>query len=119
MSGLRIVPFWDAHVEDAAGLLAARHARHHETEPLLPAEVDFRAQIEGEWSADGASGVFASRGDVAVGYLFGRPQATGWFTVGIGGHAVEGDAQGARDLYGAAAGARVAARDTPHPADIP
>jgi GNAT superfamily N-acetyltransferase len=119
MSGLRIVPFADAHVDTAAKLLAARHARHREAEPLLPAEVDFRAQIEGEWSADGASGVFASRGDEAVGYLFGRPQKTGWFTIGIGGHIVEGDAEVARDLYAAAAGAWVDAGHMTHAAFIP
>src|SRR4051812_45177325 len=101
MSGLRIVPFSDAHLDDAATLLAARHGRHREAQPLLPADVDFRGQIESEWSVDGASGVFASRGGTPVGYLFGRPQSLGWFTAGIGGHAVEGDAELARDLYAA------------------
>ena len=78
-------------------------------EPLLPADLDFRAQIESEWGENGATGVFASRGGEAVGYLFGRPQAIGWFTVGIGGHALRGDAEQARDLYAAAASAWVEA----------
>ena len=41
-----IRPFTDADVDTAAELLAERHARHREAEPLLPSDVDFRAQIE-------------------------------------------------------------------------
>ena len=59
MAGLEIVPFSDAHLDDAAALLAARHARHREAEPLLPEDVDFRAEVEREWRQEGASGVFA------------------------------------------------------------
>jgi ribosomal protein S18 acetylase RimI-like enzyme len=119
MSGLRIVPFSDEHLDAAAELLAARHARHRQAEPLLPVDVDFRAQIESEWGIDGASGVFASHGAEAVGYLFGRPQSLGWFTVGIGGHAVDGDAEVARDLYAAAAGPWFDAGHAIHVAFIP
>lgn len=93
-----IVAFSDEHVDAAAEMLAARHARHRDAEPLLPAEVDFRAQVEREWSAEGASGVFSEHG-----YLFGRPDGFGWMVAGIGGHAVAGDAEHARDLYAAAA----------------
>src|SRR6266480_3785218 len=96
---LDIVEFTEEHLDPAAELLAERHARHRLAEPLLPADVDFRAQIESEWRVDGASGVFASRGGEAVGYLLGRPQTFGWFTVGIGGHGLRGDAEQARDLY--------------------
>src|SRR5579884_3218702 len=84
---MEIVPFTDAHVDAAAELLA---------------EVDFHAQVESEWSADGASGVFSPHG-----YLIGSPQKKGgatWMWIGIGGHAVAGDAELARDLYAAAAG---------------
>jgi GNAT superfamily N-acetyltransferase len=98
---MKIVPFTDAHLDDAAEMLAARHARHRAVEPLLPADVDFRAEVEKEWSADGASGVFSPRG-----YLIGSPQQKGhasWMWMGIAGHAVEGDAEHARDLYAAAA----------------
>jgi predicted N-acetyltransferase YhbS len=94
---MEIVPFTDAHVDAAAEMLAERHERHRAVEPLLPADVDFRAQVESEWTAEGASGVFSEQG-----YLFGRP-ASGWFIVGIGGHAVAGEAEHARDLYAAAA----------------
>src|SRR5438067_7409143 len=92
--------FTDADFEHAAELLAERHERHRAAEPLLPAEVDFRGQVEKEWSADGASGVASEDG-----YLFGSPGAYDTFYVGIGGHALRGDAERLRDLYAAAAGA--------------
>ena len=101
---MKIEPFTDANLDAAAEMLAARHARHREAEPLLPADVDFRAQIESEWQVEGASGVISGEG-----YLFGRPDKLGWFTVGIGGHALSGDAEHARDLFAAAAGAWVEA----------
>ena len=104
---LDVVPFTDDHLDAAAALLAARHARHREAEPLLPVVADFRAEIEREWRADGASGVFASRGGEPVAYLVARPLPYGgggtWMVAGIAGHAVEGDAEAARDVYAAAA----------------
>src|SRR5207247_2427880 len=95
--------FTDGDVDAAAELLAERHARHRKAEPLLPADVDFRAQIESEWNVDGASGVISPDG-----YLFARPLPYGhggltWMVAGIGGHAVSGDAEHARDLYTKAA----------------
>jgi ribosomal protein S18 acetylase RimI-like enzyme len=97
--------FTDSDVGTAAEMLAERHARHLEAEPLLPAEVDFRAQIESEWQVDGASGVISP-----TGYLFARPLPYGhgdltWMVAGIGGHAVSGDPEHVRDLYTAAASA--------------
>ena len=105
MSTLEIQPFTDEHLDAAAELLAERHARHREAEPLLPADVDFRVQIEREWRTEGASGAFASRGGEPVGYLVGFPNPPFGLRVGIGGHAVRGDAEAARDLYAAAAAA--------------
>jgi GNAT superfamily N-acetyltransferase len=105
MSTLEIQPFKDEHLDAAAELLAERHARHREAEPLLPADVDFRGQIEGEWRTEGASGAFASRSGEPVGYLVGFPNPPFGLRVGIGGHAVRGDAEAARDLYAAAAAA--------------
>jgi ribosomal protein S18 acetylase RimI-like enzyme len=94
--------FTDSDVGTAAEMLAERHARHLEAEPLLPADVDFRAQIESEWGVEGASGVISPRG-----YIFARPmpylKGLTWMLAGIGGHAVSGDAEHARDLYAAAA----------------
>jgi GNAT superfamily N-acetyltransferase len=101
MSRLEVVPFSDAHLDDAAALLAARHARHREAEPLLPELSDPRAAVEQEWRREGASGVFS--GD---GYLIGAPstyRGVTWVRVEIGGHAIEGDPERVRDLYAAAA----------------
>jgi GNAT superfamily N-acetyltransferase len=98
---MQIVPFTDAHVDAAAEMLAARHARHRASEALLPAEVDFRAEVAKEWSQDGASGVFSPGG-----YLIGAPRQAGgatWLWAGIAGHAVTGEAEHARDLYATAA----------------
>src|SRR3954469_24317542 len=100
-----IRPFTDADVDAAADMLAQRHSRHREKEPLLPADVDFRAQIESEWGAEGASGVISGSG-----YLFARPLPYGgsgltWMLAGIGGHVVLGDPEDARDLYAAAGAA--------------
>ena len=126
MSGLRIVPFSDAHFDDAAALLEARHARHREAEPLLPADVDFRAQVEGEWQVEGASGVFATRGAEPAGYLFARPMPYGrsptpyaQMVTGVAGHAVAGDRELARDLYAAAAGPWVDAGHLRHMVFVP
>jgi GNAT superfamily N-acetyltransferase len=101
VAGHEIVPFSDAHLDDAAALLAARHARHREAEPLLPAEVDFRAEVEQEWHKENASGVFA--GD---GYLIGAPSELAgiwWLRVELAGQAIESDRERMRDLYAAAA----------------
>jgi len=101
MAPLEVVPFADEHLEDAAALLAARHARHREAEPLLPALADPLAAVEQEWRADGASGVFAPGA-----YLIAAPltfRELTWLRVGIAGQAIEGDRERARDLYAAAA----------------
>jgi GNAT superfamily N-acetyltransferase len=101
MSRLEIVPFADKHVADAAALLAARHARHREAEPLLPELEDPVAAIETEWQTDGASGVFSRHG-----YVIAAPTTVRditWMRVGIAGQAIEGDREAMRDLYAAAA----------------
>jgi GNAT superfamily N-acetyltransferase len=98
-----IRPFTDADVDAAAEMLAERHSRHREKEPLLPADVDFRAQIESEWHVEGASGVISENG-----YLFARPlpyiEGLTWMVSGIGGHVTRGEPEDARDFYAAAAG---------------
>jgi ribosomal protein S18 acetylase RimI-like enzyme len=119
MSSLEIQPFGDEHLDVAAELLAERHARHRAAEPLLPADVDFRGQIEGEWRTDGASGVFATRGGEPAGYLIGSPNPKFGIRVGVGGHAVHGDPEIARDLYAAVAGAWLDAGYPHHEAFIP
>jgi GNAT superfamily N-acetyltransferase len=123
VEGLEIRPFSDDDVDDAASLLALRHDRHRETEPLLPADVDFVEEIRGEWRSDGASGVFASRGGTPVGYLFGRPRPYGdfatWVVVGIAGLAIADEPELVRDLYTAAAAEWVAAGQTRHGVFVP
>ena len=113
--------FRDDDLDAAAEMLAERHSRHREAEPLLPAEVDFRSQVESEWKVDGASGVISS-----AGYLFARPLPYGhggggltWMVAGIGGHAVTGDAEHARDLYAAAAGSWAEAGHQRHAVFVP
>jgi predicted N-acetyltransferase YhbS len=109
-----ILPFADEHLDGAARLLAARHARHRETEQLLPDDVDFRAEIEKE--RDELGGVVAVAGDEVVGYLLGRRRED---KVGphvwsyVAGHAVD-DPELVRDLYAAAAGGWVEAGLTRH-----
>jgi GNAT superfamily N-acetyltransferase len=107
MAGLEIVPFTDAHLDDAAALLAARHERHREVEPLLPELPEPREAVEREWRAEGANGVFAGCGSEPVGYLVAAPFAIGsaapWMRANIAGQAIEGDREAMRDLYATAA----------------
>ena len=117
MARLEVVPFSDEHLDDAAGLLAARHARHREAEPLLPDNVDIHAELEREWRHEGASGVFA--GD---GYLIAAPQrfpTLTWMRVGVAGQAIEGDRERMRDLYAAAAQRWVDDGHTKHAVFVP
>src|SRR3954464_4976648 len=45
VKAIEIRPFADEHMDAAAALLAERHARHRQAESLLPADVDFRAEV--------------------------------------------------------------------------
>ena len=117
MSRLEIVPFADKHVADAAALLAARHARHREAEPLLPELEDPLAAVEAEWSQEGASGVFSRHG-----YLIAAPMAilnVTWMRAGVAGQAIEGDREAMRDLYAAAAQRWVDEGHTQHAVFVP
>jgi GNAT superfamily N-acetyltransferase len=118
MARPEVVPFADEHLDAAAELLAARHARHREAEPLLPELEDPRAAIEREWRKEGASGVFAGSGYVIATpvEIFGGPT---WMRVEIAGHAVEGDPETVRDLYAAAAGRWVDEGLTMHAVFVP
>jgi ribosomal protein S18 acetylase RimI-like enzyme len=107
---LEIEPFSDDHLEDAARLLAGRHARHREAEPLLSARFEDPSAAGGElaraWRAEGASGAVALRGGRLAGYLIAARRDDGiWgenVWVEVAGHAVE-EAEDARELYAAAA----------------
>jgi GNAT superfamily N-acetyltransferase len=119
---MTIRPFTDSDLDGAAALLAERHQRHQEVEPLLPTARDFRAQVEHDWGREGASGAVVLTDDEIVGYLFGAPReeavwgANVW--VEFAGHAVQ-DAEVARDLYAAAAEVWVAEGRTRHYALVP
>lgn len=94
-------PFSDDDLDTAAGFLAARHARHREAEPRLPADFDFRAEVEALWRQPGASGAVSESG-----FLIGAPrESPTWgpnVWVELAGHAVA-DSEAARDLYALAA----------------
>ena len=110
MSGLLLRPFEGGDLVAAGQLLAARHATHRRTQPLLDARYEdpatAQAQVEQAWASEGASGAVAERDGRAVGYLLGAPKPSpAWgpnVWVEAAGHAVE-DPEVARDLYGLAA----------------
>lgn len=110
-------PFSDDDLDAAAAFLAARHARHREAEPLLPAEVDFRAEVEALWQRPGASGAITESG-----FLVGVPRddpvwgPNVW--VELAGHAVS-EPEAARDLYALAAQRWVDEGNTRHYAVVP
>jgi len=104
------VPFAEEHLDGAAEVLAARHGRHREAEPLLsPSYVDpvaAREQLATAYGAKDASGSVAVAGSRVVGYLLGAPKSgSAWGAnvwVESAGHAVE-EPEVARALYAVAA----------------
>ena len=121
MSGLDLRPFGDEHLDGAATLLAERHERHRQAEPLLPELADPRAALEQEWRAEGASGAVALDGDEIVGYVVGHPRSdpVGTHVMSfIAGHASR-EPELVRDLYAAASAAWVDAGLTRHFVYVP
>ena len=74
---LEISPFMPEHLDDAAALLAARHAADRLAEPDLPAKFEqataTREAIRPALEEKGARGVAAYNGSRMVGYLIGLP----------------------------------------------
>jgi ribosomal protein S18 acetylase RimI-like enzyme len=108
---LEVVPFSDEHLDDAGRLLAARHTRQREAEPLLPERfedpVQARFEVEAAWRREGTSGAAAIGDGLLVGYLFGAAREGKYWGennvwVELAGHAVE-EPEDLRDLYGVAA----------------
>jgi GNAT superfamily N-acetyltransferase len=101
MPSVEIHPFSDDFRVDAARLLAERHARERESEPLLPEIDDFEPHVpRGE-------GAVATRGDDVVGYVVGTVRAYGnagerWAFVDLGGCAAS-DPDAVPDLFAALA----------------
>jgi ribosomal protein S18 acetylase RimI-like enzyme len=122
MPKLEIQPFSDAHLDAAAALLAERHARHREAEPLLLETIDFREEIAGLLERERASGAVALRDGRVVGFLLGtRRDDDAWgpnVWVEAAGHAVE-EAEDVRDLYAGIAEDWVEQGRTGHYAIVP
>jgi ribosomal protein S18 acetylase RimI-like enzyme len=124
-----LIPFTDAHLDDAAALLAARHQRDRAHEPGLSPRFatleGARAAVRAVWQEVDARGVVALRGASVVGYLIGAPETaeiwgrSSW--VRLGGHAIAADADADlyRDLYAALAPAWTALGCFAHFAMIP
>jgi GNAT superfamily N-acetyltransferase len=124
MRGPRFEPFAERHLDDAAELLARRHARHLDHEPLLRSEPDFRAEVEEAWKDDGASGSVVFDDSRLRGYLVASPRSftnTGltWLVSGFAGLALEDDTELVRDLYAHAAGRWVEDGHTRHGVYVP
>lgn len=115
-----IEPLTASHLDAAAALLAARHARHRAAEPVL-GEADAATAVRA--ALDGAApGAVAVRNGRVVGYLAGsvRENAS-WGThawVERAGHAVE-DAEVMRDLYAFAAPGWIEAGARLHLVQVP
>ena len=122
MPGLEIQPFAEEHLGPAAELLAERHRRHRDAEPLLTEPADYRAEVEALWGGDEASGAVAQRDGRVVGYLLGiRKDDRVWgqnVWVDPAGHAAD-EAEDLRDLYAAAAARWVDDGQTRHYAVAP
>jgi len=122
MPALEIQPFSDEHLEGAAALLEERHDRQRAVEPGLPANVDYRAEIEALWAMDERSGAAATRDGELVGYLLGAHRdVESWGSniwVEYAGHAVR-EPEIIRDLYAAAAEEWVARGRDAHYALVP
>ena len=125
MPRLALRPFAPDDVDDAAELLARRHARHRGVEPSLPAayeRVEVARDEVAELLAAGATGALATRNGTAVGFMLGRHRdepawgANVW--IEPAGHAVD-EAEAVRDLYALAAARWVEEGRNAHYAVVP
>jgi GNAT superfamily N-acetyltransferase len=125
MPRIEVLPLEDDQLDAAAALLAERHRRHREAEPLLPKLDDLRAQLERDLEQEGAAGVVGIRGDDVVSYLVGRIEPDSRLgdlraIVDFAGcAAAEGESETVRDLYAALAARWSAAGANRHLALIP
>ena len=126
MARIEIKPFAEEHLDAAAHLLADRHRRQRQVEPLLPDRFEdpavARGEIEAAWRADGGSGLAALDGRRMRGYLVAAPRddrtwgSNMW--IELAGHAAQ-DAEVVRDLYAAAAQGWVDRGRTSHHVLVP
>jgi ribosomal protein S18 acetylase RimI-like enzyme len=113
---MRIERFADQNVEAAAALLEERHRRHREAEPLLPADVDYSAEVQTLWQKDGASGSFTEDGYLLATRLDESWGPNAW--IELAGHAVRRP-ELVRDLYADAAARWVEEGRTRHYVYVP
>jgi GNAT superfamily N-acetyltransferase len=127
MSRLELRPFAEEDVAPAGVLLAARHRRQRQCEPLLAGHFEEPAaaqrQVAALWSAADVAGSVAVTQGRVVGFLLGAPKGVAeWgpnMWVEAAGHAVDGDAEMIRDLYGLAASRWVEEGRTAHYVVVP
>jgi ribosomal protein S18 acetylase RimI-like enzyme len=126
MPRLDLLPFADEHLGAAGRLLAERHRRHREAEPLLPRRFEnaeeARAEVEAAWRSEHASGAVALSDGRFAGYLIGAPRlGSAWgpnVWIELAGHAAE-EPELVRYLYAAAAVRWVEEARTCHYALVP
>jgi GNAT superfamily N-acetyltransferase len=125
MKRLEIHPYGPEFLDDAARLLAQRHAAQRIGEPALPAayeQVDVAREAIEKLSTEHASGAVATRDGEVVGYLLGTPREDPTWGpnvwVELAGHAVS-VAEDVRDLYALAATRWVEEGRTSHYAIAP
>ena len=126
---LTITDFTPRDLDDACRLLAARHARHVEAEPLLDprfAELDAAREALSPYCAETcAAGSVARRGDAVVGYLVGAPKSVDpwgpnmWVDPPSMALAADEPAETARELYAHAAAGWVESGATAHYVVVP
>lgn len=122
---LEIHPYGPEFLDDAARLLAQRHAAQRVGEPGLPVayeQVDATREAIAELATESASGAVATRGGEVVGYLVGTPRDDPTWGPNVwvepAGHAVQ-VAEDVRDLYGFTAARWVEEGRTSHYAVAP
>jgi GNAT superfamily N-acetyltransferase len=125
-SGLELRPLTDADLDDAAALLAERHARHRIAFPALDPGFEeqetARLEIRALWEQDDASGGVARRSGRLTAFMVGtrKDDATWGPNVWIetAGHATS-SVEDVRDLYGFLAAQWVAAGRSAHTVVVP
>lgn len=118
MSSIAVETLTEEHLDAAARLLAARHARERAAEPLLPSIADYRGQVERDLHREGAAGAVGARGNDVVAYLIARPEGEDRVHVDLAGCAAQ-EPEALRDVYAALASEWVAAGRHRHSVMVP
>lgn len=124
-SGLELRHLTDADLDDAATLLAERHARHRIAFPALDPSFEerdaARLEIRALWEQDDASGGVARRGRITAFVIGIRKDDATWgpnVWIETAGHAAS-SVEDLRDLYGFLAEQWVAAGRSAHTVVVP